>query len=370
MGSLTLAQAGATLGARPATEQERGRSVYVGPCADAASESIQAYWNGWTAGVGPARTPISIGRSDCVLAGVAAGALAVGQAFLAQQGDPRAGKAHREVSLWFPHLSQNSAADPGPAQEHCSLPLAFWLIGLGNLGQAYVWSLSMLPYPNADDVLLFLQDDDLVRKENWGTSVLVRRSRYGALKTRIAEEWATARRFRARRIDRRLDEHLRRTPLEPAIALAGLDRMPPRRLLGLPGFEYIIDAGLGATAADYQKVRVNVFDVNGDPAKHFEGVEDREPQSVEQLMQLEAYQELTRITGDRCGAATLAGHSVAVPFVSAFVGAVAVAQAVRIATGQAPHSSLVGDLADVRSVRATLGPATNRLSISTVQAAS
>jgi hypothetical protein len=55
----------------------------------------------------------------------------------------------------------------------------------------------------------------------------------GPLKTKIAEEWAEARKFRVRRIDRRLDKHLRRTDQEPLLALAGLDRMPPRRLLGV-----------------------------------------------------------------------------------------------------------------------------------------
>jgi hypothetical protein len=65
-----------------------------------------------------------------------------------------------------------------------------------------------------------------------------------------------------RRIDRPLDAHLRRQPSEPVIAMAGLDRMPARRLLGYPEFEYVIDAGLGATMADYQRFRVNVFDRN------------------------------------------------------------------------------------------------------------
>jgi len=59
--------------------------------------------------------------------------------------------------------------------------------------------------------MLFLQDDQIVGRENWGTFVLVQRGRYNLLKTRLAEEWATARGFQVRRIDRRLDEHLLRS---------------------------------------------------------------------------------------------------------------------------------------------------------------
>jgi hypothetical protein len=126
----------------------------------------------------------------------------------------------------------------------------------------------------------------------------------------------------------------------------------------LPGFEYVIDAGLGATAADYQKVRINVFNSTADPALHFEGVEDETDSRVAQLMGLPAYQEIAQeiaMTGDdgRCGAAMLAEHSVAVPFVSAFAGAIAITQAIRIASGKAHHSALTGDVGDLRTIRAT-----------------
>ena len=205
--------------------------------------------------------PILPGRSDCALAGVAAGALAVGQAFQAEQGDVRAGRTAQSISLWLPdHPGQQGPLDPGPDLESVYLPASLWFVGLGNLGQAFLWSLTLLPYPKPEEVFLFFQDDERVGKENWGTSVLVKRGRYGALKTRIAEDWAMLRGFEVRRIDRRLDANLFRNPTEPSIALAGLDRMPARRLMGGRGFEYVIDAGLGATVADYRKFRLNVFD--------------------------------------------------------------------------------------------------------------
>ncbi len=347
------------------------RAILIGPVAlHHSSWSVQAYWDGWVAGVAPGSTQKAIGRSDCVLAGVASGALAVGQAFMAEQGQLRAGRAVQGVSLWSPELAETGVVLPGPCQAECYLPLQLWLIGLGNLGQAFLWSLSMLPYPEPDRVLLFLQDDDCVRKENWGTSILVRRDRFGSLKTRIAEEWSEARRFRARRIDRRLDQYLRRVDDEPLLALAGLDRMQPRRLLGKVGFEYVIDAGLGATAGDYQKVRVNVFDSTIDPAKHFDGVEDATEKRIAQLLQLPAYMEIARSGGDgQCGAAMLAEQSVAVPFVSAVAGAFAITQAIRIASGKAGHQSLTCDLSDLRTMGGRLGQPSGRPSIPSVLAA-
>ena len=63
------------------------------------------------------------------------------------------------------------------------------------------------------------------------------------------------------------------------------------------------------------------------------GVEDRTPEVSKELLKLPAYRELAASRGDGdCGAAMLAQRSVAVPFVSAFVGALAITQAVRIAS--------------------------------------
>ena len=342
LGVRTVADAVAVLGARKTATPVPGRRVFIGPASeDVEAWSVQAHWNGWNAGIGPAHEHIRIGRSDCVLAGIAAGALAVGQAFLAEQGDPRAGRTIQSLSLWSPELGERGTDDPGP--ETFYLPLELWLIGLGNLGQSYLWALSMLQYPSPDRVLLFLQDDDLVQEGNWGTSILVDRGRYDVLKTRVAEEWAERRGFRARRVDRRLDEYLRRSDREPALALAGLDRMAPRRLLGRPGFEYVVEAGLGSTAADYQKFRINVFDRMSDPAVHFAGIEDETGGVVKELMEVPAYQELALRDGDGgCGAAMLAERSVAVPFVSAFVGALALTQAIRISCGEGHHSPYNG----------------------------
>jgi hypothetical protein len=303
-----------------------------------------------------------------VLAGVAAGALAVGQAFLAEQGDVRAGRTTQSISLWLPdHPGREDIFDHGPDLASVYLPTNLWFIGLGNLGQAFLWSLTLLPYPKPEEVLLLFQDDQCIGKENWGTSVLVKRGCYGKLKTRIAEDWATQRGFRVRRIDRRLDASLFRNPSEPGIALAGLDRMPVRRLLGGRGFEYVIDAGLGETVTDYRKFRVNTFDSNANPGNHFADVEDGTAQVVHDLMQLPAYKQLAESRGDGgCGAATLAGTSVAVPFVSAFVGALSIAQAIRIASGKAHHIGITGDTGDLRSIRGVLGEAPERVVVSSI----
>ncbi len=331
---------------------------------------MQASWDGWTASVAPSSHQIQVGRSDSALAGVAAGALAVGQAFLAEQGDRLAGRRTQVLSLWSPGQIHSSTREVGPPFGRVYLPTQLWLVDLGNLGQAYLWSLSQLSYPVWDEVLLFLQDDQKIGRENWGTSVLVERGRYNILKTRVGEEWATGLGFQVRRIDRRMDENLLRSDREPSIALAGLDGMPARRMLGGRGFEYIVDAGLGATVEDYCKIRVNVFDSATSPATHFRDVEDRTSQIAERLKQLPAYLQLAREHRDGgCGAAMLAETSVAVPFVSAVASALVITQAIRIASGQAHHTTITTDLRGLATIRAALGQEAERINIPSTLAA-
>ena len=361
----TLAEAAIFLGARFAEEPPRSRTVLIGTGLKSADErSVQASWDNWTAIVAPSSHQIQVGHSDCALAGVAAGALAVGQAFLAEQGDRFAGKRRQALSLWSPGQSHSSTREVDPLFGKAYLPTQLWLVGLGNLGQSYLWSLSQLPYRLCDEVLLFLQDDQKIGRENWGTSVLVERGRYNVLKTRVCEEWATGLGFEVRRIDRRMDENLLRFDREPGIALAGLDKMAARRTLGARGFEYIVDAGLGATVDDYCKVRVNVFDSSTSPATHFRDVEDQTTQIAERLKRLPAYRELAREHGDGgCGSAMLAETSVAAPFVSAVAGALVIAQTIRIASGQAHLATVTADLRDLTSIRAALGHKPDRIMV-------
>jgi hypothetical protein len=85
---------------------------------------------------------------DNPLAGIGAAALGVNEAFMHVRGD-LAEAGHRTVgmSLWNPLAVADwrDDAHKGPALAY--LPKSLWLVGLGHLGQAYAWTLGMLPYP-------------------------------------------------------------------------------------------------------------------------------------------------------------------------------------------------------------------------------
>ncbi len=303
--------------------------------------AIGVWWDGWRAGTGK---PGACRRthSDNPLAGIAAGALAVGMAFEAERG--RCQEPVSEIVLW-PTLDGH---DDAPSFSDVFLPGALWLIGLGNLGQAFLWALAALPYENPGEVSLVLQDRDKISEENWSTSVLVGDETYGALKTRVAEQWALAKGFEVRRIDRMLVATDRLDDTDPRLAFCGVDKVEPRRHMARVGFDCIVDAGLGRKANDFDRYRVTIFNGGRPIDKHFADQED--PRVSDDIPADEAYQRLLGEIG-RCGTTEVAGASVAAPYVSAVTAAVAVSRLIAIVSGCDCPPSEVGRLSALGSRR-------------------
>jgi hypothetical protein len=297
--------------------------IFIGPVADPGEIwAVSTWWHGWRAGaVEPSAALCDEG--DNPLVGIVAGALAVGEAFEAARG--RVADLRSEVDLW-----PVDSGEKAPDFSEVFLPGALWLIGLGNLGQAFLWALAALPYTNPSEVALVLQDRDKTSEENWATSVLVRSETYGELKTKVGEEWALAKKFDVRRVDRRILAGDRLENEDPRLALSGVDKIEARKLMGDVGFDCIVDAGLGKKSADFDRYRVTVFDLAHPIEKHFEGQKDES--ADESILRGDAYQRLQAEIG-RCGTAEIAGASAAAPYVSAVAASVAVARLIAIVSG-------------------------------------
>lgn len=314
----TLGEACAAIGARQ-FDGEVSFTIFVGGATSAGDgPAVAVWWDGWAAGVRPADDS-STGDGTNPLAGIAAGAMALCCGFDAVRG--KLDGLPADIQLW-------DLPDPPPFAD-VFLPGAIWIVGLGNLGQAFSWALASMPYARPADVQLILHDFDRVSQENWGTSVLVPDGMYGGLKTRLAEQWLDRRGFSVRRVDRRLLQTDRLVEGEPKLAFSGLDKIGARRDMASVGFDAIVDAGLGRTAKDFDRFRVTVFHSRRPMEAHFAGMEDPTPAGVPDLL---AYQALAE--EDRCGAAEIAGASVAVPHVSAVAAAVALARMIALVSGQ------------------------------------
>lgn len=332
----SLREAAVLLGATefrgPASARIAIGDVDAGMACDA-----HAWWDDWKGG--SSSQPAARGGGENPLAGIVAGAAAVAQAFA---------KIRRAEHPDFPVFNlwpENGVGNP-PEFGSVYLPGSLWLLGLGNLGQAIMWSLASLPYPEPGKIELVLQDRDKISAENWGTSVLVRAKEYGEYKTALSEAWGKRKGFDVRRVDRWLDERQRVQTGEPTLALCGFDSVEARRHIDTCGFEVVIDAGLGRAHTDFDVFRVTVFDRAYSAAAHFPDhgmAPSPPPQDYEDLLGL-----------DRCGAALFEGVGVAAPFVSSIAAATVVARAIAICSGEAvPRNEkrrLSGDESRIASV--------------------
>jgi hypothetical protein len=113
--------------------------------------ALRCWADGWTAVVSPKRGE-EPGRFGNEISGVLTGALGIIELFRsAVLDDKRAGRRTQRLSALTP-----GAAALGEI-ELDYLPAEIWLLGLGNLGQASLWTIGLLPYADTGAVTLVLQ---------------------------------------------------------------------------------------------------------------------------------------------------------------------------------------------------------------------
>ena len=286
---------------------------------------IRPTWNGWAAGVvtsEAARKPELIEHS---VSGVAAGGLAVSEAFGHIRGSVAMGRRDIGVSLWQPERSWTEPEAVGPDLRY--LPTRLWLLGLGHLGQAYLWTLGFLPYQDRSDVELWLQDFDRVVEANRSTGLLVDAStRAGMLKTRLGAAAMEGLGFRTKLIERPFDETVVPRASEPTWALGGLDGIEPRRHLG--AFNFAVDMGLGAARDDYLGIRLHTFPAAGDASDVFRQPVANVPQPSAPVAAWAA-----TAADDPCGVVQVQNVAVGAAFVGAVAASFAIAEILRVLAG-------------------------------------
>lgn len=306
--------------------------------------AVRATFDGWAGGV----VPLDDGRrlperQECVPAGVLAGGVAVSEAFqFVRGGNAAAGRRDVGLSLWRPEPDVCWLADGerGPALER--LPTQAWLIGLGHLGQAFLWLLGLLPYAAPEDVQLVLQDYDTLVEANDSTSLLTTRAVLGEKKTRAMARWCEARGFRTMIVERRFDADFRVSPEEPSVGVCGVDNALARAALEDVGFGRVIEAGLGAGTQEYLAFQVHTFPASR-TARSWWG-RGTGAASARALVDRPAYRALADAGVDECGLTTLAGRTVGAPFVGAATAAVLVAELLRMALGEHRYEVVDGSL--------------------------
>lgn len=329
----TLLKAARALGAtvRSSASKKATHTIRIGAASRSSGWDVRCWWDRWLSGT-RAFDHEALGDSRLPLSGVFAAATAVRQVFACVLANKNLRERDCTVSLWRP-WERADLGQVGP--ERFDVPDKLWFLGLGHLGQAFIWNLCFLP--GAAERLAVLQDDQTVGEENEATSLLVLpgEGEKGERKTRLSAPWLEACGWRTQLIERRHWGDIDLTDADPPFLLSGLDRLKPRLTLAKHGFPYMLDAGIGHGPGDFEGIQLRTVvggkPVNGlwsDPEKATSAEEGNKG-----LLANPAYLELEQHVGV-CGKLSFAEASVAVPFVGAATGALVIAQAVRLASLQ------------------------------------
>lgn len=325
----TLLKAARRLGARIAARPRKAatHTIRVGDTLKPASWSVRCWWDRWLTGT-RAFDDDTIGDSRLPLAGVFAGALAVRQVFACVLNGRDVPARDASVSLWTPWaLGDRDARGP----QQFDVPDKLWFLGLGHLGQGFVWNLCFLP--GEAERKAVLQDDESISEENEATSLLVLPAgkEINKRKTRTAQIWLEACGWGTELIERRHHGDIKITADDPPYLLCGVDRLEPRLILAKHGFPFMLDAGIGHGAGDFEGIQLRTIAKGQMIDGLWSAPDDHTEDRREKLLDKVAYRDLEGKIG-RCGTVGLADASVAVPFVGAVAGALVIAQAIRLAS--------------------------------------
>lgn len=317
--------------------------VDVGPCA------VRATFADWCGGIVPATSGLRLAETGTFTpAGVLAGALGVTELFqVARGGMPIACCRAIGLDLWDLHRNWLRG---GSAPSLDRLPSEIWIVGMGNLGQAYLWTLGLLPYGD-NAARLILQDTDVVALSNLSTSMLTTRDMVGRKKTRAMGDWAEARGFATSIIERDFAPNFAITQREPSVALIGVDNALARQAVEAVGFGRVIEAGLGRGPQDFLGIDLHTFPASK-PAREVW------PQTgpADADITLPAYRAMLERSGDRCGTVRLAGRSIGAPFVGSVAAALAVSELMRLLLGGRSYELVSCHLRDLSGLTAVPAP--------------
>lgn len=349
----TLAEAVAELGGRNAnTVHFHWPVALIGDAHHAPIGAAPAWrlsWSGWRGGVAPAKLgAMPTEESAMQLAPAVAAAACIAEVFAHHAADhPMAGKRTAGLSLWMPGRDWmlEDLAEPALAY----LPSRLWLIGMGNLGQAFAWLLTSLPYANRGAAQLVLQDFDRLSASNDSTSLLSTRAAIGWKKSRFAAEWLEARGFSTVLDEHRFGAETRRGADDPGAAFCGVDNTLARMSLERAGFDLVVEAGLGGGPDGFRNFALHTFPSDRSAESIWSRFAQDTPINVEEKP---AYKALRTQGMDACGLTQLASRTVGVPFVGLTAAALAIAELLRRLHGGPGLSLVSGSLMALDDIEA------------------
>lgn len=320
--------------------------------ADINKNSLQVVCNAWQGGFLSSPEEIHLPANDSItIGGVLAAGLSVAVAFMRVSGiSILAGEVSSGISLWRPDLHWLDKEAGGPSIKR--VPKRYWVLGLGHLGQAYLWCLALLGINDPSQVEILLQDFDKITEANQSSGLLCE-DNIKKYKTRVCSEWLENRHFITKITERMFDGNTIREGEEPFLALCGFDNSVARTFLENAKFDFIVECGLGNKLFNFDSIFLHTFPNASKTSAEIWGTGSGE-ETLNQTV-LEEFKDKS----EDCGilALTLAKKAVSASFVGAVAASLVIAEVLRSCDEGLRYEKIAVKLRDTNSINAiTLKP--------------
>ena len=153
------------------------------------------------------------------------------------------------ISLWDLNAKDKWHELDGP--ETINLPRNIWTLGLGHLGQAYLWTLGFLPYSQPQKTIVLLEDHDIVAIENIGSQILSSICDIDSPKTRPCSSFLESLGFKTQIIEKKFEESDQNQEWRKnyPFLINGVDNVATRKSIQAEQLELFLD---GATNGGLQ----------------------------------------------------------------------------------------------------------------------
>lgn len=343
-----VSQLGAVLESQ---QQNTSFTLTFGIESDLEENAIEIICNSWQGGITHKDyAQIKLEKNDFLpLGGIAAAAIGVGAAFMrVSKIDITSGNKPVGISLWRPDLNWLDKEAVGVRPNY--LPKQAWILGLGHLGQAFLWNLALLPYTNPEKVAILLQDFDHVVSANQSAGLLCEETDILNKKARVCSSWLEKRGFKTTIFERKFNDQTQRQDEEPFVALCGFDSAISRTYLENAGFDLILEAGLGGSLSQFDEISIHSFPNASKTPIDIWGKQNDDPKEVHETV----LKELSGMKKDGCGvlATNISQKAISSSFVGTMAGALIVGELIRACNVNHRYEKIA---TQIRSVSTTKG---------------
>jgi molybdopterin/thiamine biosynthesis adenylyltransferase len=227
------------------------------------------------------------------------------------------------VSLWNINSGTEWYKDSNDGPRNLYMPRKIWALGLGHLGQAYLWTCGLMPIKEPSNVLFLLQDNDIVENENIGSQVLCNESNIGFPKTRACLKFLEDLDFKTQIVEKRFlagnseEEWIKVFPF----LLNGVDNAQTRKNINKNNLKLFLDGATNGSLSLFDSFTLkNVSNIEKDSDSIWPVNE-----TAEKVLHRNLYDRYNK--ENKCGILTNIGISV--PFVGLFAATFVIAELLR-----------------------------------------